>query len=575
MDERRHDRARGGKINLKNNGGATELCPGAQLVVTFTATTNNTAGTISWATEMTREFPEKQHFFEIRTQPTVILDNTAPTVTINQASGQADPTTVSPINFTAVFSEPVTGFATQRRHDHRHGRRDEGRHRHRQRPTTYNVAVTGMTSRGTVIASIPAGAAQDAATNPNTASTSTDNTVTWDRVPTATVSLSPNTATTPKTNDTLTATATKSDPDGDTVTLTYVWKNGATVVKTTTASASLTDTLDLSLAGNGDKGDVITVEVTPNDGLFNGSTASDNVTVKNTLPTVTLSGGEQPLAERGRDLHLQLLDQRCRTATRSPRSRRAAAPARRRTPSNTNTSGSFDCTFADGPASTSVSAQATDSGFGAGAGNNATQPISVQNVAPTVTLSGAQRPSVNEGSTHTYSYTISDPGVDTVTSVATRCGANGTLSERFEHEHSGSFDCTFPDGPASSTVSAQATDSDGDAGNTATQTVTVTNVAPTVRVHGDDRSGERGLDEDLHATRSAIRARTRSLGRDQLRRQRHARATRRTRTRAARSTAPSRTGRRARRSRRRRPTPTATPATRRRRRSRSPTSRRR
>ena len=149
----------GGKINLKNNGGATELCPGAQLVVTFTATTNNTAGTISWATEMTREFPEKQHFYEIRTQPTVILDNTAPTVTINQASGQADPTTVSPINFTATFSEPVTGFTTRRRHDHRHGRRDEGRHRYR-RATTYNVAVTGMTSRGTVIASIPAGAAQ-------------------------------------------------------------------------------------------------------------------------------------------------------------------------------------------------------------------------------------------------------------------------------------------------------------------------------------------------------------------------------------------------------------------------------
>ena len=35
----------------------------------------------------------------------------APTVTINQAAGQADPTNASPINFTVVFSEPVTGFA--------------------------------------------------------------------------------------------------------------------------------------------------------------------------------------------------------------------------------------------------------------------------------------------------------------------------------------------------------------------------------------------------------------------------------------------------------------------------------
>ena len=39
-------------------------------------------------------------------------DTTAPTVTINQASGQADPTSDSPINFPVVFSEPVTGFAT-------------------------------------------------------------------------------------------------------------------------------------------------------------------------------------------------------------------------------------------------------------------------------------------------------------------------------------------------------------------------------------------------------------------------------------------------------------------------------
>jgi hypothetical protein len=37
-------------------------------------------------------------------------DTTDPDVTINQAAGQADPTSTSPIEFTAVFSEPVTGF---------------------------------------------------------------------------------------------------------------------------------------------------------------------------------------------------------------------------------------------------------------------------------------------------------------------------------------------------------------------------------------------------------------------------------------------------------------------------------
>ena len=53
-------------------------------------------------------------------------------MTINQAAGQADPTNASPINFTVVFSEAVTGF---------HGadvtlsgtRRRDDRDRHRQR----------------------------------------------------------------------------------------------------------------------------------------------------------------------------------------------------------------------------------------------------------------------------------------------------------------------------------------------------------------------------------------------------------------------------------------------------------
>ncbi|MBI5854711.1 MAG: cadherin-like domain-containing protein [Nitrospirae bacterium] len=45
--------------------------------------------------------------------------------------------------------------------------------------TTYNVAVTGMTGTGTVVASVGAGAASDAAGNPSAASTSTDNTVTF------------------------------------------------------------------------------------------------------------------------------------------------------------------------------------------------------------------------------------------------------------------------------------------------------------------------------------------------------------------------------------------------------------
>ena len=108
-------------------------------------------------------------------------DTTPPTVTINQADGQADPTSASPIDFTVVFTETVTGFATgdvtlsgtagATTATVTEVAPNDG--------TTYNVAVSGMTGSGTVIATVGAGVAQDGASNGNTASTSTDNSVTY------------------------------------------------------------------------------------------------------------------------------------------------------------------------------------------------------------------------------------------------------------------------------------------------------------------------------------------------------------------------------------------------------------
>src|SRR5437667_207241 len=112
------------------------------------------------------------------TDNSVTFDATRPAVTINQAAGQADPTSASPINFTAVFSGPVSGFTGA-------GVTISGTAGGTKTvtvsggPSTYNVAVSGMSSAGTVIASIPAGVARDAANNANTASTSTDNSVTF------------------------------------------------------------------------------------------------------------------------------------------------------------------------------------------------------------------------------------------------------------------------------------------------------------------------------------------------------------------------------------------------------------
>jgi hypothetical protein len=48
--------------------------------------------------------------FPASNSATVVLDTVAPTVTIDKAVGQADPTNLSPITFTIGFSEAVIGF---------------------------------------------------------------------------------------------------------------------------------------------------------------------------------------------------------------------------------------------------------------------------------------------------------------------------------------------------------------------------------------------------------------------------------------------------------------------------------
>ena len=108
---------------------------------------------------------------------TVTYDNVAPTVTINQAAGQADPTGVSPINFTVTFSESVTGFVTG--DVTLGGTAGATTGTVTGSGTTYNVAVSGMTGSGTVIATVAASKAVDAAGNNNAASTSTDNSVAY------------------------------------------------------------------------------------------------------------------------------------------------------------------------------------------------------------------------------------------------------------------------------------------------------------------------------------------------------------------------------------------------------------
>src|SRR5262245_14868048 len=114
----------------------------------------------------------------------VTYDGIAPTVIINQAAGQEDPTNAGPITFDVSFSEPVTGFDPS--DIDFTGSTVAGGLSAAIAPTglsTYTVTVTGMVGSGAVVAPIPAGVVTDSAGNPNSASTGTDNVVTFDGVP--------------------------------------------------------------------------------------------------------------------------------------------------------------------------------------------------------------------------------------------------------------------------------------------------------------------------------------------------------------------------------------------------------
>ena len=88
----------------------------------------------------------------------------------------------------------------------------------------------------------------------------------------------------PRTNDLLSATVTGHDPDGGSITYSYQWtKNGADI------SGASGPTLDLSISGNGDRGDAIALRVVAGDGAYSSApTTSSSVVVVNSPPTATV-----------------------------------------------------------------------------------------------------------------------------------------------------------------------------------------------------------------------------------------------------------------------------------------------
>jgi hypothetical protein len=139
-----------------------------------------------------------------------------------------------------------------------------------------------------------------------------------------------------------------------------------------------------------------------------------------------------------------------------------------------NADGTWSWSYAttDGPEqSQTVTITATDSD---NATTSTTFQLTVNNVAPTLAISGAA--TVDEGSTYTLNLDSQDPGADTITSWTISWG-DGSVETISGDPASASH--TYVDGPNSYTITATATDEDGTYASNSL-TVAVNNVAPSV-----------------------------------------------------------------------------------------------
>jgi len=165
---------------IGNAGSAPACASGPGTLLTSTLCTDTQVADGSYSYQVTAVY----HSWTAVSDPSgsVSVTNTRPSVTVEQAGVQGDPARGLPISFTATFSEAVADFTGSAVTI---GGTAPGT------PsvtvtgggTSYTIAVSGLTGSGTVTAAIAANAVHNAGGAGNTASTSTDNTVSYDPLP--------------------------------------------------------------------------------------------------------------------------------------------------------------------------------------------------------------------------------------------------------------------------------------------------------------------------------------------------------------------------------------------------------
>jgi PKD domain len=273
------------------------------------------------------------------------------------------------------------------------------------------------------------------------------------------------------------------DPGVDTVT-SYVVHWGDGTDDTYPSNGAKTHTY-----ADGPASRAITVDLVDEDGSFLDRANPFSVTVDNVAPSIAISGAGS--VNEGSSYSLTL------GAVNDPGADTVTSYTVHWGDGTDNTypsDGAKTHTYADGPASQPITIDLVDED---GSYLNRANPhtVTVNNVAPAANLTGLAN--VDEGSTHTYTFTVTDPGVDTFTvnePTYPQCGTGGqyVTGSLTTNAGGGDFDCFFPNGPANTDVAIRVTDSDGasDTDSRSVQVVQVANVPPTVTAATNQSSDE-------------------------------------------------------------------------------------
>ena len=298
----------------------------------------------------------------------------------------------------------------------------------------------------------------------------------------------------PRTNDSLTVVASSSDADGDTVVYDYQWIKNSSDLTGETAS-----TLDLSVSGNGDKGDQISVRLTPVDGSDDGPAfTTDPVTIVNTAPTATVSLSD---AGPGTD------DTLIATASRSDDDGdgvlltyewKVDGTTRQVTSGTASLSDSFDLSATgNGDNGQTVTVTVTPND-GTVAGTPAIDTATVGNAAPVITSATIDESAPRTNDTIHVSVVASDDDGDTVTYTYqwTNDGVN------IVGQTGPSLDLSLPgNGGKNHVMAVKVTAHDGNGGTSSEVTalgVTIANTSPSATVSLN--SATPGTNQTLTAT---------------------------------------------------------------------------